>query len=100
MDPENIIMSVCKFDVKPQNCSGFWKLSSMGWVPEQRCAIDLPCQAEWLVPTSAVLSGWNNEEGVQDYWGRFSIAAVKMNKPNQCTIVLEMAGMLLWKQYL
>lgn len=65
MDPENITMTVYKFNLKPQNYPGFWKLSSMGWDPEQGCAIGFPWQAEWLVPTSAVLSGCNNEEGVQ-----------------------------------
>lgn len=65
MDPENIIITVCKFPLKPQHCPGFWKLSSIGWVPEQGCAVDPPWQAEWLVQTSAVVSGCNNEEVIQ-----------------------------------
>lgn len=48
----------------------------------------LPQRAEWLLQTSAVLSGCNAEEGqVSDCYRCFSIAAVQMNGPNQCNIL-------------
>lgn len=39
MEPKNMIMSVCEFDLQPQNRPGFWTVSSMGWVPEQECTV-------------------------------------------------------------
>jgi len=38
MDTGKITMSVYEFDHKPQNCAGFWKVSSMGQVLEQEPA--------------------------------------------------------------
>lgn len=38
-DPKKKIMGACEFGWKSQSYSGFWKVPSMGWVPEQACRV-------------------------------------------------------------
>lgn len=92
MDTKKGFTRACEFDRKSQNCSGFWKVSSMGQVPEQECTVTsispgTPSGQRKQVPYCPDAMMEEVFKPQNRLPGCFSIAAIKMNKPNQHNIL-------------
>lgn len=82
-DPKKKIMGACEFGWKSQNCSAFWKASSVGWVPEQACRV-VSANKCHTCPDAMMREVFKPHKMLL---GCFSIAAIKMNRPNQGNIL-------------